>query len=269
VLKRLFSVTLLGATVLLSACVAPQLKMTPEAAVKRGQSDVLLAQPSDEIRGQFVASTAGGTAGAAFGLLGALIGSAIDATVSTSRLKDAEAGILPFKAALNGYKFSDKIKADLVAGLQKAKAEKINPLEVRTDVLGRGLNALGQPIFLLPVETRDKLFTQTKADSIILVGIEYSMTPERAFLQVSSMVMVVKRGDKEFDYLHRWPYIETKATPDGEGTPEQRWLLNNGAPLVKAMDEARSDIVDRIVADLFPELAKPAPAADPVAEPKK
>jgi hypothetical protein len=259
-MNRLVRFLVFMSAAILSACVTPQLKMTPEDAAKRGLSDVVLAVPSEVIRAQFLPSTGGGSAAIPLGIVGIFIGSAIDGAINSSRSKDAEVGISQFQDVLKGYKFSDKIKATIASRLGKADPQRVNPLQAKLDILTVGLDSGGQTEFNLMPGARHKLFAQTKAGSIIIFGMEHSMTPGRDFLQITAVAMVIKRGESEDSFMHRWMYIESKAPAAGEGTSDQRWLAKDGAELIKALDEARHEIVEKMVADLF---------LEPANEPKK
>jgi hypothetical protein len=249
---RVIRLGLMACIVLLTACVTPQLKISPADAAKRGQSDIVLTLPADGMRAQFLTSTGGTTGGGAFGLVGLLVGTVVDASVNSSRANDAKVGFDQYQNALEAYRFGEKAKAIIESRLAVVKAERINPVVAKSDIVKIGLDSVGQAEFSVVPGAVRKVFGESKADSVIVIGMENSMTPGRDFLQINAVAMIVRRGESEGSYLHRWQYIESYAPPDELGSLDQRWLANRGAILHKGLDEVLTNVTRKIIADLFP-----------------
>jgi hypothetical protein len=227
---------LLVAAALLGGCASPlRMTLTAEqrASIQSLETKVVVIQ--DEVIVDVRPSNATG-AGMMFGLVGALITTAIDSSVTNSRMKSAQELMVPFYTSIEDLdyrrEFASALQASAADQPFKMSSITATPMSFTDEQLRKWRNAL------------------PAGQNLMLVVPRYRLSADFRTFDTETWVTIWDKGAQD-QPINR-SVLRYQSTPQGAGDAPSvlAWSANNAAAFRNAIRESLAETMDMMQADL-------------------
>lgn len=230
---------LLFAVVLVGCATSSAIPLNPEATAQIQSTRAHIVIPQQEIGVAIDFSTIGYIASASIaGVIPALGGLAVDALVTSSRAEKASLRIEPLRKQLTNFDFRaeyDKKFRVAMAGHPWLKVDQI-------EVTGLSYSA----------DDRNHMLAATPQNSLLVMAVDYQLSPDLRCLIVRSTVSFWQRGREEAQYLGEYRYLSAPVSPKSDEDAVTAWVDNDAKLLRTAIREGIDETIRMLKLDFVP-----------------
>jgi hypothetical protein len=223
--------------IVLSACAAPPIR-TPLAesnrsAIKTTQAHVAIVQ--DEVLVEVTPSTSSAGVGLAFGMIGALISTAIDSSVTNSRMKSTQALLEDFYPKIDDIDFRKMFKESMASRISDY------PFKV-TEIVTT-------PKTLSLDDVKQKLNSYSPGEALLIVYPSYRLSGDFKYIFGTAVTSLWQKGKDEFQYQGQVIY-QSRAVGTGGADSLTQWGKDGGKEFNLLLKEAAEELVHLVLTDV-------------------
>jgi hypothetical protein len=222
--------------IVLGACAAPirtPLADANRSTIKTTKAHVAIVQ--DEVLVEVTPSTSSAGPGLAFGVIGAIITSAIDSSVTNSRMKSTQTLLEDFYPKIDDIDFR-KIFSDSITNRMSEYPFKVTEL-------------ITSPKTLSLDDVKTRLNSYGPGEALLVVYPRYRLSGDFKYVFGTAVMSLWQKGKDEFQYQGQVIY-QSRAVGAGGADSLSQWGKDSGKEFNVVLKEAADELAHLVLTDV-------------------